>query len=153
MAKTTTNPFTQTIKNPKLILLPSVAAQSIDSVGVVSDTVLFFTAGAEGSVLKSMTIASNDSAAKNVSIWIQPGGTGDIILLGTVNVPLTAGYSSTGVLLNVDVLGNQYITGLTIDQSGRPVLPLEAGTKIYCGLVATLSTGKVLYVHGVAEDF
>lgn len=153
MAKTTTNPFTQTIKNPTLIILPSVSAQSIDSVGVVTNHVLFFTAGAEGSILKSLTISGNDTAAKSVSIWIQPGGTGDITLIGTVNIPITAGLGATGTIANVDVLANTYLAGLTADQSGRPVLPLEAGTKIYCGLVAALTASKVLYVNGVAEDF
>jgi len=153
MAKTATNPFTQTVKNPSLILLPSVSAQSIDSVGVVTNHVLFYTAGAEGAILKSMVIASNDSSARYVSVWIQPAGSGSIYLLCQVAVPATSGFGSTGAVLNVDVLANQYVAGLVIDQSGRPVLPLEAGTKVYVGLVAALTAAKVLYVTGVAEEF
>lgn len=153
MAKTTTNPFTQTIKNPGLILLPSTVAQVIDAVGVVTNTLLFCTAGAEGSVLKSMIIASNDTAAKYVSVWIQPGGTGSLFLLGQVAVPLTSGFSATGVLINIDVLNNAYLTGLALDQTGRQVLPLEAGTIIRVGMVAAPTAAKCLYVTGVLEDF
>jgi len=114
---------------------------------------LLCTAGTDGSILKALRIASTDTAAANVAIWQQPGGTGLLSLLGVVNVPITAGFSSTGVVAPVDVLGNAYLTGLTTDQTGRPVLPLAAGTKIYVSLLATLTNYKALHITGTLENF
>lgn len=153
MAKTTTNPLTQSIKNTGTIILNATSAQSINTSGVVSNNVTVFTAGAEGSVLKSLLLATNDSAARYVSIWIQPGGAGNIVLLGTVAVPATSGLSATGVLINIDVLANGYIAGLVLDQSNRPVLPLAASTVVSVGLVAQLTADKALYVTAIGEDF
>lgn len=153
MAKTTTNPLTQSIAAFGVIILPAQAAQAVDAVGVVTNTVLLYTAGAEGAILKSLLIASNDTAAKYVSLWTQPGGTGSLFLLGQVAVPITAGFSATGIVANVDVLNNQYLLGLPMDQSGRQVLPLSAGTKIYVGVVAAPTAAKTLHITGIAEEF
>jgi hypothetical protein len=114
---------------------------------------LLCTAGTDGGILKALRIASTDTAAANVAIWIQPGGTGLLRLLGVVNVPITAGFSSTGVVAPVDVLGNTYLTGLTTDQTGLPVLPLAASTKVYVSLLATLTNYKALHITGTLEDF
>ena len=70
-----------------------------------------------------------------------------------VNVPINAGFSSTGVVAPVDVLGNAYLTGLTTDQTGLPVLPLAGGTKVYVSLLATLTNYKALHITGTLEDF
>jgi len=114
---------------------------------------LLCTAGANGSILKALRIASTDTAAANVAIWIQPAGTGLLTLLGVVNVPITAGFSATGVVAPVDVLGNTYLTGLTTDQTGLPVLPLAASTKVYVSLLAALTNYKALHITGTQEDF
>ena len=114
---------------------------------------LLCTAGTDGSILKAVRIASTDTAAANVAIWQQPGGTGLLQLVGVVNVPANAGFSSTGVIAPVDVLGNAYLVGLTTDQTGRPVLPLAASTKIYVSLLATLTNYKALHITGTLENF
>lgn len=158
MAKTTTTPFTQAIRNISYIVLPTQAAQSVNTTtGVLTvggtDSQLIFTAGAEGSIVKSLIIASNDTANRYVSLWMGEGAAGPISLIGTIPVPLSSGYSATGVLVNVDALAHQYIVGLTVDQCGRPVLPLAPSSRLYIGLVASLTALKQLYVSGVAEDF
>jgi hypothetical protein len=114
---------------------------------------LLCTAGTNGSILKALRIASTDTAAANAAIWIQPAGTGLLSLLGVVNVPITAGFSATGVVAPVDVLGNAYLSGLTTDQTGLPVLPLAAGTKVYVSLIAALTNYKALHITGSMEDF
>jgi hypothetical protein len=114
---------------------------------------LLCTAGTNGSILKALRIASTDTADKNVALWIQPAGTGLLSLLGVVNVPITAGFSATGVVAPVDVLGNTYLTGLTTDQTGLPVLALAAGTKVYVSLLAALTNYKALHITGNLEDF
>ena len=111
------------------------------------------TAGTDGSILKAIRIASTDTADKNVAIWIQPGGTGVLQLVGVVNVPATSGFSATGILPPVDVLGNPYMSGLTTDQTGLPVLPLASGTKVYCSLMVALTNYKALHITATLENF
>jgi hypothetical protein len=153
MPKTTTAPFTQSNKLAGFIMLSSVTAQSVDTSGVVTNDQLIYTAGADDSVVKSILITSNDSAVRYVSIWVQPGGTGAKYLLNTVAVPVNSGYSPTGIIANVDVLNGPYMQGLCCDQTGRPVLPVSAGTKIYAGLVAGLTSNKQLYLLTISADF
>ena len=114
---------------------------------------LLCTAGTDGSVLKAIRIASTDTSDKNVALWIQPGGTGLLQLVGVVNVPATSGFSATGIIAPVDVLGNPYMSGLTTDQTGLPVLPLAASTKVYCSLIAALTNYKALHITATLENF
>lgn len=153
MAKTTTAPFTQSNKLTGFIMLSSVSAQSVDTSGVVSNDQLIYTAGADDSIVKSILVTSNDSAVRYVSFWIQPGGTGSKYLLNTVAVPANSGNSPTGIIANVDVLNGLYMQGLCVDQTGRPVLPVPAGTKIYAGMVAALTANKQLYIQTISADF
>lgn len=153
MAKTTTTPFTQTLQNFAALFLNADTAQSIDNSGVVSNNKALFTAGAEGSVVKALRIASNDTAAAYLTFWIQPGGTGTVYALGTVAVAITAGIHATAATPNVDCLANGAIAGLTLDQSNRPVLLLSAGTKLSVGIVTACTSNKAIYVTGEAEDF
>ena len=163
MAKTLTQPLTQTLKNPCAVLnnptagSPTPASLTFTTAGqpttVATMLVPFFTAGADGSILKSMIVATNDSAARYLGVWIQPAGSGSYYLLGQVIVGALAGDGAAGATVNVDVLSNLVITGLSFDQLGKPVLPLVAGTVIALSLATQATTDKALWVTGVAEDF
>jgi hypothetical protein len=121
--------------------------------GLFGGPQLLCTAGAEGSILKAIRIASTDIADRNVALWIQPGGTGVLQLVGVVNVPATSGFSASGSLPPVDVLGNPYLAGLTTDQTGLPVLPLAASTKVYCSMMIALTNYKALHITATLENF
>ena len=152
---TNTPAFTQAVKNPRVLMLnTSPAAQSITA-GAPTGAVLFAVAGASGSVLKSLNVATNNSAIVVLYLWIQPGGTGGYSLIGTVNVPATAGFGSggAGLISNVDFLADQYVNGLTLDQSGKPVLLLEPNTHLHIGTKTTMASGLACWVSGVQEDF
>jgi hypothetical protein len=53
----------------------------------------------------------------------------------------------------VDILGSAYLVGMTYDQTGRPVLPLATGQKIYVGTTTAITTVCYVFVQGVQEDF
>jgi hypothetical protein len=115
---------------------------------------LLCTAGADGSILKSLRIASTDTTGRYVSLWIQPGGTGLLQLISTLYVEAESGfYTSGGVRANVDILGNVGLVGMTTDQTGLPVLPLAASTKVYVSLLATLTDYKALHITATLENF
>ena len=115
---------------------------------------LLCTAGADGSILKSLRIATTDTTARFVALWIQPGGTGLLQLISTINVEAESGFlTSGGVRSNVDILGNAALAGMTTDQTGLPVLPLAASTKVYVSLLATLTDYKALHITATLENF
>ena len=161
MAKTTSNPFTQSIKTPGIIIPSGVTVDVIASTtGVVTAGVLgtsgpqlVATAGTNDSVLKSLIVTSNDSAEKHLHIWLDRAGTTPLTLLATISIPATAGANTGGNVASVDILGSVYFPGLPTDQTGKPTLPMAAGSKLYVGLVAALTATKVLYVTAVIEDY
>lgn len=152
MAKTTTNPFTQTIRNPAATLVN--ADSFIAANGGTSPTNIkeLLTAGSEGSIIKSLTIASDDSSARTVSFYLSTnGGTTDYLLF---SVPVAATAGVNGTTINVDVLSNAFVQGLQIDQSGRPIIALAANAKIYMGVItAAVTAGRTLHVVASVEDF
>ena len=161
MAKTTSNPFTQTIRTPGIIIPSGVTLDVIaNTTGVVTPGVLgtsgpqlVCTAGTNDSVLKSLIVTSNDSAEKHLHIWLDRAGTTPLTLLATISIPATAGANTGGNVASVDVLGSLMFLGLPTDQTGKPTLPMAASSKLYVGLVAGLTATKVLYVTAVLEDY
>ena len=152
MAKTTTNPFTQTIRNPAATLVN--ADSFIAANGGTSPTNIkeLLTAGSEGSIIKSLIIASDDSSARTVSFYLSTnGGTTDYLLF---SVPVAANSGVNGTTINVDVLSNVFVQGLQIDQSGRPIIALAANAKIFIGVItAAVTAGRTLHVVASVEDF
>lgn len=152
MAKTTTNPFTQTIRNPLVNLATSdgTIISGLSSTSILN-TKLFLSAGSEGSIVKAISITSDDTAARNVAFYLNTDGGTSRYLIGVINVPITSGY--TGTSINVDVLNHPYLTGLTIDQTGRQVLPLAAGASISVGVTTAITALKGIHIISVVEDY
>jgi hypothetical protein len=150
MAKTNTNPFTQTIKSPSIILQNADGAVGTNDYGTnPSNTKLVFTAGSDGSILKSLTANNNDSA-KTLQVFLSRDSGTTKFLLFTVALAANAGWTT---VVTLDVLTASTVAGLPIDQSGRPVLPMEAGEQLYVGVTAAVTASKTIYVNAVVEDF
>jgi hypothetical protein len=151
MAKTTTNPFTQTIKNPTAVLLNATGAVGTADYGTApANTVLFATAGAEGAIIKAITVSTSDTTAKTLQFFISKDSGTTQTLLFTVAVPASSGFTTIDM---VDVLTTATVLGLPVDQSGRPVIPLEAGARIYVGTTVAVTSARTVYVDGFQEDF
>ena len=153
MAKTTTNPFTQTIQNIGVALTNASSFTATNPGTAPTNTVALFTAGSEGSILKSLTATTDaTAAAQTVGIWISTDSGTTKHLIGVINVPLSSGY--TGAVVSVDMLSATWLIGLACDQSGKQVLPLEANAVLYVGCLTTaVAASKTLWITGVAEDF
>jgi hypothetical protein len=153
MAKTTTLPITQTIQTLVVGIVNATSFIAANGGTAPTNTVLLLTAGADGSVVKSIMISSDDSAAKQVSFYISVDSGTTKYLLGTVNVAAGAGLTS-GTTSNVDVLGNYYLIGLPVDQSNKPIIELKAGAQIYAGAItAAVTSGRTLHVIAQMEDY
>ena len=70
MAKTNTNPFTQTIRNPAATLVNADSFIAANGGTNPTNIKLLLTAGSEGSIVKSLIIASDDSSARTVSFYM-----------------------------------------------------------------------------------
>lgn len=155
MAKTFTNPFTQTAQMPMTTFVNADSFTATQPGTAPTNTKLFFTAGADGSVLKSM-VATTDAtaAAQTLGIWLSTDAGTTKVLLGVINVPLNSGY--TGAIAAVDCLNATIfpLNALQVDQSGKVVLTLPASARIYLGCLTTaVAANKTLYVTGFAQDF
>lgn len=119
-----------------------------------SNTVLVTTANANDSVIKSLTICSDDTSARTVQFWRSKDGGTNKYLIGTVVI---AALSGTATLINIDVLGNSIITGLELDETGKPVLRLQgSGTPetIYaCVITAAVTASKTIWISGTQLDY
>ena len=151
MAKTTTLPVTQTIQNWAATIVNATSFTAANPGTAPTNTILLGTAGAEGSVVKSLVVSSTDTASASVQFWISTDAGTTKYLLGTVVV---AALSGNATLTNIDVLGNAIIAGLPVDSAGRPVLELTASAKIYIGVITSAVTAsKNVYVVAQVEDY
>ena len=156
MAKTTTNPFTQSIKSPACVLMRSTGAIAITSADnaapvVTAGLVQLTVAGSEGSIVKSIRVCSTDASVQNLQLWYEPSGGGKY-LLGTAMIAAIAG--NNGSTASVDVLANvSPLAGFPFDQMSKGIIMLEPLAKLYVGTIAQIGAGKYIHVTASQEDF
>lgn len=139
MAKSTSLPFTQNIK------LTATTIVNADS----TNKKTLFTAGANDSIVKSLHVVSDDTAARVVNIYVNDGSTDNYI--GAVNVPITSGF--TGAIAAVDLLNGTLFPNLPYDSNGKRVLPLPAGYVLKVSVQVAVTAAKTLSVTCMAEDY
>ena len=156
MPKTTTNPFTQNIRNSYISLTSGSgfisSVSGLASLSPSSGVYPLFTAGADGSILKGITVATDEATIRNVAFYTSSDGGASKFLLGSVQIPVTAGFAAN--IANIDVLNNAYLVGLPIDQTSRQCLPLASGSSVWAGMVTTaVSINKGVHIQAFGEDF
>ena len=139
MAVTATPIFPQTLTNTPVTILPA-------------DTTTLktaYTAGSNGSKLEAIYVTNTDSAsAYSVQINITISSTS--YLLGTVNVPLSAG--NTTAAPNVNLLASTNLN-LPKDANGNPYIYLLASAIVKVGVLVAVNSGKVVTFITQGEDF
>jgi hypothetical protein len=112
-----------------------------------------FTAGADGSVVYNVNVASDDTAAINLKLNVTNGGVD--YLLGNVNVPITAGF--TGAIPAVALLtaggATRLIPGTVVDNNGNACLYLKSGDTLEAACTATMTAGKTCHVAVFGADY
>jgi hypothetical protein len=139
MAKTTSLYLPKAANNQSLILT------SADT----TTKTLCFTAGADDSDVKAIIVASNDTAAINLALYVTRGGTD--YLLGVVNVPVSSG--TTGALPSIDLLNSVLLPGLPIDNVGKSYLPLKNGDTLKAAVLVTMTAAKSCYISVFGQDY
>lgn len=153
MAVTSTPAFTQGITSTQTLLLNATSAQAI-SAGIPTNTVSISPSSTNGSVIKSINITTNNTAALTLYLWQYSGSV--YSLLGTVIVPAFAGFGSAigiGGLASYDVLADPYLTTFAIDQSGKPTLLLPPSYSLYIGTRVQVVSGLAAWITVTKEDF
>ena len=141
----------QTTKQVAQVILTATSFTATNPGTAPTNTVLVATAGSNDSILKSLTICSDDSAAKTVQFWVSTDTGTTKYLLGTVVV---AALSGTATLTTIDVLGNSLMAGMEIDETGKPILRLASGATLYAGIItAAMTANKTLWITGVQIDY
>jgi hypothetical protein len=108
-----------------------------------------YTAAANDAVVKSLACVSDDTAAKNVRIGIDIGGT--VYQIGTVNIPIASG--TNGTANAIDLLNASALPFLPVDRNGKRILPLKAGNILKVAALATVTTAKTITVTALAEEY
>jgi len=110
---------------------------------------LLYTAGASGSIIKSL-MANLDDGTARVLVLAYDDLTHKYVI-GTVNIPVNSG--ATGAIANIDLLASAVLLGFPLDASGRAVIQLPPNKKLWAGVQVAVTAAKTLNVTGSAEDF
>lgn len=111
-----------------------------------------YTSGVNGSKLEAIYATNTDSgSAYSVNIWIKQSGTS--YLLGTVNVPLSAGNTTAAPTVNLLNSSNNLGTILNKDSNGNTYLYLSASSVVTLAPTGAVTSAKTLTFIAVCEDF
>lgn len=141
MANTFTPPYPQTIKN--------IAAQILPADTTSKKTA--YTAGSNGSIVKSFWVASTDTSNRTVNFYLNAGGSGTDELICTLVI--TAGAGNDGTTNIIDVMRATTFTGTSYDAFGNKVLYLQASTTLKVACTTTVTTAKELDFNGEVLDY
>lgn len=108
-----------------------------------------YTAGTNDAVVKALNVASFDTAARVMSLWIV-GTDSQPMLIGAVNIPLRSGDNGTAAA--VDLLGGTLMPALPYDSNGKRVIILQAGQKLAVS-VPGVTAGTQINVTAQIEEY
>lgn len=134
--------------SPIFGLSPKTQAQTI----VPADTTTLktlYTAGANGARILSVIAVTNDSAANDVNLYVQVGGSGTAANIGGKRVPIASGNVVASTIPSAQLLDPTQIPGLLSDGS----LQLGPGDVLQASVVATVTTAKTLTILTQAIDY
>lgn len=125
----------------------ATAGLSIPSASAATPQTIF-TAGANGSKIEWVNIATSDTSANTITINLYNGTT--YYPLTVISVPAGSGNTSSVVPFNL--FANSQFPGLSYDSNGNKYMYLGATWSLTCNVAAITST-KVVTVTAQAESF
>lgn len=108
-----------------------------------------YTASTDDAVVKAINVASFDSAARVMSLWIV-GADNQPILIGAVNIPANSGNNGTAAA--IDLLGGTLLPSLPYDSNGKRIIELKAGQKLAVSVPA-VTAGTQINVTAQIEEY
>lgn len=110
-----------------------------------------YTASTDGAVIKSINVASTDSAARVMSLWTLDSGTSTPILIGAVNIPANSGSPGSGTAAAIDLLGGTLLPSLPYDSNGKRIIELKGGQILAVSVPAVTAATEIDVVAQVEE--
>lgn len=108
-----------------------------------------YTASANDAIIKGVSCVSDDTAAVNLRVFVDIGGTE--YQIGTVNIPIASG--TNGAANAVDVLNSTAMSHLPLDRNGKRILPLAAGAILKVAALATVTAAKTVTITATVEEY
>lgn len=108
-----------------------------------------YTASTNDAIVKALNVASLDTAARVMSLWIVASDA-QPMLIGAVNIPLRSG--DNGTVAAVDLLGGTLLPALPYDSNGKRILALQAGQKLAVS-VPSVTAGTQINVTAQIEEY
>lgn len=108
-----------------------------------------YTASTDDAVVKAINVASLDSAARVMSLWII-GTDSQPRLIGAVNIPANSG--NNGTAATVDLLGGTLMPSLPYDANGKRIITLKSGQKLAVSVPA-VTAGTQIVVTAQIEEY
>jgi hypothetical protein len=128
---------------PTPILPQTVRSPAIQITNANGTTVQnIFTAGANGSLISAISVASSDTTARDLRFFVN-NGTADVLLC-TVSIPASAGNSTSAFA--VDVFRATACPGLSFDANGNRQLFLQSGHSLRAAAAAAVTSGQAINI-------
>lgn len=109
-----------------------------------------YTAGANGSKIEAIYITNTDTNAYTMNIYETISGTD--YLIGTVNIPLSSGNTTSAPTVNLFNMSTNFGVILNRDASGNPYLYLAASAIIKVALTGAITAAKTMTIVSMGED-
>ena len=149
MAVTATPVFPQAPKLWTAALLSTTGAFTfVANTATSAGKVTLVTAGANGTIIEALTVASTDTSARDLQL----------ILLNTVDFVLStfaiaANSGFTNALPPIDILRATQTPGFAFDVNGNRILFLPSGTSLCVGTLTAVTAAKQISVTAFGADF
>lgn len=108
-----------------------------------------YSASLNDAVVKTINVASLDSAARVMSLWIVASDN-QPTLLGAVNIPANSG--NNGAAAATDLLNGTLLPSLPYDANGKRVIMLKSGQKLAVSVPA-VTVGTQINVTAQIEEY
>ena len=108
-----------------------------------------YTGGTNGSLVENISITNTDTSAYTLNIYVTSGGTD--YLMGTINIPLSSGNTTSAASLNL--LAQSNFTPLNTDAFGNKYLYLANGAVLKGALTGTITSPKLITFIAQGVDF
>ncbi len=113
---------------------------------------LIFTAGANGSIVRSIIVTMDDTSQKTSQLWAFDGV--NYALLGTFTILAQSGNVATTLPVSVlDYVYNLIDVFKRVDQAGNKIISLKAGWSLYWSNTVVVTNLKTQYITVLGEDF
>lgn len=114
-----------------------------------TNTKTLVTGAANDTVCRNICITSDDTAAKDVMVFLSNGSTN--YLLGIIPVAITSGFA-TGIP-SVNLLDRTYLRNIPVDKDGNPYILVKNGWFLKTGMKAAMTAAKTLTITHISEDY